>query len=100
REEYEAKATVFDLRPGYSLYFPPFDPHYVLNGPEVSISFSCGFFTPHQDRRWGIHRVNRRLRGWGITPTPYGELPLRDGLKSGAYRFARRVGKLFGKGEQ
>ena len=100
RDEFEAKATVFDLQPGFALYFPPFDPHYVLNGPDVSISFSCGFFTPRQDRRWGIHRVNRRLRGWGITPTPYGDSPRRDALKSGVYRLGRRLSKLLGRGEQ
>ena len=100
RDEFEAKATVFDLQPGYALYFPPFDPHYVVNSNEVSVSFSCGFFTPRQDRRWGIHRVNRRLRNWGLTPTPYGESPTRDAVKCGLYRFGRRVGKLLGRGSQ
>jgi hypothetical protein len=98
RPEFEAKATVFDLTPGHALYFPPLDPHYVLNGPEVSISFSCGFFTPRSDRRWGIHRFNRGLRRWGITPAPYGASPWRDSLKFLGCRVSRRVGRWFGAG--
>jgi hypothetical protein len=100
RPEHEALATTFELTPGHALYFPPFDPHYVQNSPAVSVSFSCGFFTPSSDRRWGIHRFNLGLRRLGITPTPYGQSPKGDALKSFGYRAVRRVKGVFGAGKK
>jgi len=96
RPEFEQKAHVFDLRTGHALHIPALDPHYVKNGPEVSISFSCGFFTPHCERQWIVHQVNRRLRRLGIRPAPFDSSPWRDTLKCCVYRGARRVKRLWG----
>ncbi len=45
KDEYQQKAMVFELKPGSALHVPSMDPHWVQNGPNVSISFSAGFLT-------------------------------------------------------
>jgi len=91
REEYDAKALRFTLEPGMGLHFPATAPHYIRNGPEVSISFSITFRTPDLDARARVHRFNSWLRSRGMTPSPRGHSPLRDSMKSLAWRVARRA---------
>lgn len=96
-EAWREKAWVFDLQPGAGLHFPVAFPHWVQNGPAVSISFSITFRTPVVERTSIIHRVNARLRRWGLRPTPVGQRPWADGLKFQAYRAWRRVRRVAGK---
>lgn len=81
RERYDGKAMVFELRPGWALHIPSLDPHWVENGPGVSVSFSLGFITRHTERRVAVHAVNHRLRRLGLQPRPYGASPLVDTVK-------------------
>src|SRR5262249_48154572 len=83
---YQAKAMSFDLRPGYGVHVPVTTPHWVQNGPEVSISLSVTFRTPHSERARIIHRVNALLRRNGVIPTSIGKSQLRDALKHHGYR--------------
>lgn len=94
KEEYQAKAEVFQLKPGDGLHFPITAPHWVKNGPEVSVSFSITFRTPASEHRELTFRVNANLRKYGLTPTPVGVAPWKDGLKSAAYRAWRRANTL------
>jgi hypothetical protein len=61
----------------------------VRNGDGVSISFSCGFYTPCCERRKLVRQFNRWLRCWGLRPTPYGQAPWRDGVKHTLARVGR-----------
>jgi hypothetical protein len=97
KEEHDRKADVFELTPGRGLHFPVTAPHYVRNGPEVSVSFSITFRTPDLERRSVVYNVNAYLRRRGWSPRPVGQSPWRDALKRGAYRFWRRVRRLFGR---
>lgn len=97
KEEYEAKAWAFELLPGQGVHSPVTAPHYVKNGPEVSISFSITFRTPDLDRRSLVRNFNAYLRRRGGRPRPFGESPWRDSVKCFAARIARRVRRLFGK---
>jgi hypothetical protein len=81
RDEYQRRAQRFDLAPGLALHVPFAAPHWVRNGPAVSISFSITFNTRASMRAAHAHRMNRRLRRWGIQPAPVGRSALRDGLK-------------------
>jgi hypothetical protein len=94
RQEYEAKAGRYLLGPGLGLHFPATAPHYVRNGPDVSVSFSITFRTPDLEALGRIHRVNGWLRRRGIEPAPRGRYPWRDGMKSLAWRVARRAGMV------
>jgi hypothetical protein len=76
----------FRLEAGLALYVPSLHPHWVKNGPHVSISFSLGFETHRSDRKTAIHVVNHRLRRFGLRPAPPGDSELRDRLKHLAYR--------------
>jgi hypothetical protein len=96
REELQAKARTFELTPGTALHVPPWAPHWVQNGPAVSISFSAGFQTRGSDRKACVRSVNRRLRRWGLRPAPLGRSPWRDNLKYQGFRAWRRLKGLFG----
>jgi hypothetical protein len=94
RQEYESKAGHYRLEPGAGLHFPATAPHHVRNGPEVSVSFSITFRTPDLEALGRIHRFNGWLRRRGIEPVAQGRNPLRDGMKSLAWRVARRAGMV------
>jgi hypothetical protein len=64
-----------------ALHVPFAAPHWVQNGPEVSISFSITFNTRASTRTLHAHRMNARLRRWGVVPAPVGRSALRDGVK-------------------
>jgi hypothetical protein len=97
KEEYQRAATVFDLTPGEALHVPATAPHWVKNGPEVSISFSVNFYTSATDRNRGVHNINSRLRRLGIKPAPVGRSAARDSIKYGAFRALRRASSLLGR---
>jgi len=93
REDYQRKARLFDLRPGLAVHVPFAAPHWVQNGPAVSVSFSITFNTSASKRVTHAHRFNARLRRWGLRPAPVGRSDLRDGLKELVSR-ALSPGKL------
>ena len=95
KEEYLAKSWSFDLQSGFGLHFPVTYPHWVKNGPSVSISFSITFRTPDLERRAMIYNVNSLLRRHGLNPTPVGQSPWKDALKFQAHRTWRRARRLF-----
>lgn len=81
RDEYRSRAKAFRLAPGLGVHVPVATPHWVQNGPEVSVSFSITFQTPASTRGAHAWRLNALLRRWGIEPAPVGASPLRDALK-------------------
>jgi hypothetical protein len=94
QEEFQKSASVFDLTPGEGLHFPYAAPHWVKNGPEVSISFSITFRSELSERLARIYFVNRRIRRLGISPVPPLRSPWRDSLKDRAFQAARRASRI------
>jgi hypothetical protein len=90
KDEYAQKMEPFELDPGEGVHVPVTAPHWVKNGPEVSVSFSITFQTRLSERRGIIYRVNHGLRQRGWDPAPVGSSPWRDGLKYFGHRVARR----------
>ncbi len=84
-------ATRFELGPGDGVHVPVNAPHYVVNGPEASISFSITFRTPEGDRRSAIYVVNDRLRRLGLAPRPVGAAPWIDRAKHLGYAVYERA---------
>lgn len=72
---------VVELQPGEALHFPVTAPHWVQNGPDVSVSLSITFQSDWTTRREHLHKVNARLRKLGLTPSPVGARPLLDDAK-------------------
>lgn len=90
-ESLNERAIVTALRPGFGLHFPVMAPHWVKNGPAVSVSFSITFRNPDSDRREILHRINHRMRKIGLKPSPVGRSPFCDGVKFFAFRSLRAV---------
>lgn len=85
KPQYQDRASVFELRPGDGLHIPVNAPHWVQNGPEVSISVSMNFH--YRDEILGdIYRMNHWLRRAGLKPNPPRTSPLSDGVKRVMWR--------------
>ena len=95
RDEYEARSEAFTLKPGRGLHVPVVSPHWVRNGPEVSVSFSITFQTNRSLRKAHVHAFNARMRRLGLQPGGVGESHFRDGLKQFAHRAGSRTARLF-----
>ena len=89
------RAWTFDLVPGRGMHIPLTAPHYVLNGPQVSISFSITFRTLDVKRRRMVHICNAFLRQRGFRPTPAGTRPWLDFLKYAGFGSVQRTLRLF-----
>lgn len=87
----EEKASSFELAPGLGLHFPVTAPHWVKNGPGVSISFSITFRTSHSDRREILYRINHRMRKLGLRPRPVGRSQYSDNMKYAVFKAARTI---------
>ena len=91
------QSQTFELQPGDGVHVPVNAPHYVLNGPAASVSFSITFRTPAGDRRSAVYEVNDRLRRFGLKPRPVGTSPLIDRAKYLGYALYERAQKRLGK---
>jgi hypothetical protein len=76
----------FELTRGVGVYIPPVTPHWVRNGPAVSISVTLTFFTPDTDQESLVQAFNARLRRLRRSPRWPGESPLVDRTKVTAMR--------------
>jgi Cupin superfamily protein len=83
--------TAYDLQPGDGVYVPPNAPHWVQNGPGVSVSLSITFRTPVTERGAIVNIINHQLRKLHLTPTPPGEHLATDKAKLAAYRAAQKL---------
>ncbi len=97
-ERHAQTALSFELGPGDGVHVPVNAPHYVLNGAEVSISFSITFRTPEGDRRSAVYVANDRLRRLGITPRPVGTAPFIDRTKYIGYSIVKQAQRRLGRG--
>ncbi|MBL9017425.1 MAG: cupin-like domain-containing protein [Myxococcales bacterium] len=91
------QAQTFVLKPGEGVHVPVNAPHYVLVGPEASVSFSITFRTPEGDRRSAVYQVNDKLRRLGLRPRPVGRAPLVDRAKYLGYALYERAQKALGR---
>jgi hypothetical protein len=97
KDEFQAKAWVSDLSPGYGLHVPLTTPHWVQNRKEVSVSFSIAFQSRQSDRKKIVYTMNAYLRKKGLRPVPYGKSGWRDEAKYFSYRALRRALYMVGK---
>jgi hypothetical protein len=95
--EYEEKGKTFALGAGDGVHVPLSSPHWVRVGDEASISFSITFQSRRSARTLGVHRVNARLRRWGLQPRTVGESDVLDTSKYMLYRAMNRLNRLAGR---
>jgi hypothetical protein len=90
-DDFEKRAALYELGPGEGLHFPFGAPHWVKNGPAVSISFSITFRSELSDERAILYGLNGRMRRMGINPSPPGQSRWRDSLKYRTFRAAKTI---------
>jgi hypothetical protein len=84
----------YSLTPGRGVYIPPVAPHWVHNGPAISLSVTLTYFTAATERENMIEAFNARLRHLHLTPRPPGQSASADMAKAAAMRaraLARRM---------
>ncbi|MBV9646488.1 MAG: transcriptional regulator [Candidatus Eremiobacteraeota bacterium] len=93
KPQYQDRAAVHELLPGRGVHMPINAPHWVQNGPEVSVSLSINFHE-HDRELADIYRVNHWLRRSGLRPTPPRQSRFIDGIKRGVYGSTRSVRRV------
>lgn len=85
KEALEVRAAHQHIEPGEGIFVPIFDPHWVQNGPEVSVSFSVTWQTEATLRLVKLSYINATLRKLGMPQADEGAHPVWDGIKVAAY---------------
>ncbi|HEX8645142.1 MAG TPA: cupin-like domain-containing protein [Allosphingosinicella sp.] len=91
RDDFAAVGRPFELAPGEAVYVPVKAPHWVKNGPEVSISLSITWRSEWSYAEADARGMNHVLRRFGLEPAPPQRYPSRNLAKSLAYRAIRRA---------
>jgi Cupin-like domain len=92
QDHFAAKGRAVPLSPGDAIYVPVKAPHWVQNGPEVSISLSITWRSEWSYREAEARALNRALRGIGLSPNRPGRWPAQNHAKSLAWRALRKGG--------
>ncbi|MCF8707271.1 cupin-like domain-containing protein [Rhizorhapis sp. SPR117] len=87
-----AKGTKVHLTPGDALLVPVKAPHFVQNGPSVSISFSITWRSKRSVAEGELHSLNATLRRWSLPLVSIGKAPERQALARLFYRIMRKLG--------
>lgn len=82
------------LRAGEGVHIPPCHPHWVQNGPAVSISLGILWFSDVTARRRHLYRVNDWLERRGMRPAAPGSSPAADSIKALPLTIKRRLRRL------
>ena len=62
------EVAAYTLTPGRAIYIPPGTPHWVQNGPDISLSVTLTYFTAATVRENRIEDFNSRLRRRHVNP--------------------------------
>ena len=76
----------YQLSPGRGVYIPPVEPHWVHNGPAISLSVTLTYFTTATERENMIEAFNAKLRRLHVAPRPPGHSGTVDKFKVAAMR--------------
>ena len=78
------EGTTHALTPGRGVYIPAGTPHWVHNGPDISVSLTLTYFTAATVRGNRIEDFNSRLRRMHLNPREPGRSATVDTVKIGA----------------
>ena len=95
-EQLEAHAVRVELGPGEGVHIPPCHPHWVQNGPAVSISLGILWFSDVTARRRHLYRLNHWLERAGLKPTEPGQNANWDAVKALPVLLKRRLTRALG----
>lgn len=91
RDEFAAHGQTLHIGPGEALFVPVMSPHYVKNGPEVSISLSITWRSEWSFAEADARAFNKVLRARGFSPAPPGRWPARNRAKAFGWRLLRKI---------
>jgi Cupin-like domain len=95
-DRYAPRGQRFDLAAGDGIYVPLMAPHWVQNGPDVSISFSITWRSAFSYSEAEARGMNAILRRAGVEPASPKRYPARNLAKSTAFRAVRKARRLLG----
>lgn len=87
-----AQGMAVDLDPGDAIHVPVKAPHFVQNGPEVSVSLSITWRSERSVAEGELHSLNALLRHRGLPTGRVGATPERQSVRRLLYRVMRRLG--------
>ena len=102
-ENLPPEIAAYTLTPGRAVYIPPGTPHWVHNGPDISLSVTLTYFTAATIRENRIEDFNSYLRRLQMKPRPPGSSAAIDTAKVGAmgvWAVARRLRSALGGAKQ
>lgn len=88
------EVAAYTLTPGRAVYIPPGTPHWVHNGPDISLSVTLTYFTAATVRENRIEDFNSHLRRRHLKPREPGHSATVDTAKvsaMGAWAIGRRL---------
>ncbi len=86
----------YELTPGRGVYMPPIAPHWVHNGPAISLSVTLTYFTAATERGNLVEAFNARLRRMHLHPRHPGQSKSADLVKVAAMRGKAACSRLPG----
>jgi hypothetical protein len=80
-ESLPPEVAAYTLTPGHAVYIPPGTPHWVHNGPDISLSVTLTYFTAATVRENRVEDFNSRLRRRHAKPREPGRSTTVDTAK-------------------
>lgn len=90
QDSMSAGGLEWPLMPGEALFVPVMAPHYVRNGPDVSISLSITWRSDWSFAEADARAFNSVLRKIGVRPKAPGRFPAENKAKAMAWRVMRK----------
>jgi mannose-6-phosphate isomerase-like protein (cupin superfamily) len=93
-ETLQPEAAAYTMTPGRAVYIPPGTPHWVHNGPDISLSVTLTYFTAATVRENRIEDFNSHLRRRHLKPREPGRSATVDTAKvcaMGAWVIGQRL---------
>lgn len=95
QEEFATIGDALTIAPGEAIHVPVKAPHWVKNGPDVSISLSVTWRSEWSYAESDARAFNHILRSAGISPSRPASFPARNVAKATAYRLVRKGRQVF-----
>ena len=92
QDRFRDRGTAVKLLPGDAIHVPVKAPHFVENGPSVSISLSVTWRSERSVAEGELHSLNAMLRRRNLPTGRIGAAPEAQGFRRLAYRIMRKLG--------
>jgi len=89
---FKARGTAVRLEPGDAIHVPVKAPHFVENGPTVSVSLSVTWRSERSVAEGELHSFNALLRKRGLPVGAVSAQPETQGVRRLIYRIMRKLG--------